>query len=205
VYADIIQAAGNTPIDVRASGLDFASCSSFKWLMGDFGLGFLYVKEELLDTVVKRVQYGYFQGRKTRSYFLPGDPPPPAPNTPYTWELGTDAAAHFETGTMAYGVGHVLAESLPYIMQLGVENILAWRQPMLKRLRTEMSRLGFPCITPPESTSALISFTVKDAADVRARLLKAKINASVARHYVRFSPSVYNDMNDIDKVLEALS
>ena len=50
VYADIVQAAGNTPIDVRASGVDFCACSSFKWLMGDFGLGFLYVREALLDT-----------------------------------------------------------------------------------------------------------------------------------------------------------
>jgi selenocysteine lyase/cysteine desulfurase len=43
VYADIAQAAGCTPIDVKASGVDFCACSSFKWLMGDFGLGFLYV------------------------------------------------------------------------------------------------------------------------------------------------------------------
>lgn len=41
VYADIVQAAGTTPIDVRASDVDFCACSSFKWLMGDFGLGFL--------------------------------------------------------------------------------------------------------------------------------------------------------------------
>ena len=61
VYADIVQAAGNTPLDVRASGLDFAACSKFKWLMGDFGLGFLYVKEELLDRVLGRTQYGYYQ------------------------------------------------------------------------------------------------------------------------------------------------
>ena len=41
VYADIIHSAGAEPFDVRASGVDFAACSSFKWLMGDFGIGFL--------------------------------------------------------------------------------------------------------------------------------------------------------------------
>src|SRR5215468_5962372 len=61
VYADIVQAAGNTPIDVRASGVDFAACSTFKWLMGDFGLGFLYVKEEVLDRVLRQTQYGYYK------------------------------------------------------------------------------------------------------------------------------------------------
>ena len=39
VYADIVQSAGAMPIDVRASGVDFCACSSFKWLMADFGLG----------------------------------------------------------------------------------------------------------------------------------------------------------------------
>ena len=40
VYADIIQAAGAVPIDVRASGVDFCACAGFKWLMSDFGLAF---------------------------------------------------------------------------------------------------------------------------------------------------------------------
>ena len=50
VYADIAQSAGCTPIDVKATGVDFCACSSFKWLMGDFGLGFLYAREDLLGT-----------------------------------------------------------------------------------------------------------------------------------------------------------
>src|SRR6185503_15315796 len=45
VYADIIHSAGAEPFDVQANGVDFAACSSFKWLMGDYGLGFLYIKE----------------------------------------------------------------------------------------------------------------------------------------------------------------
>src|SRR5262245_3973869 len=54
VYADIIQGAGAVPLDVRATGLDFAACSGFKWLMADFGLGFLYAREDLLDRVLDR-------------------------------------------------------------------------------------------------------------------------------------------------------
>ena len=74
MYADIVQAAGNTPIDVRASGVDFCACSSFKWLMGDFGLGFLYVREALLDRVIRRSEYGYQQA-DTAMHYLPSDPP----------------------------------------------------------------------------------------------------------------------------------
>ena len=46
VYADIVHAAGCIPVDVRASGVDFAACSSYKWLMADFGLGFVYARRE---------------------------------------------------------------------------------------------------------------------------------------------------------------
>lgn len=202
VYADIAQAAGCTPIDVRASDVDFCACSSFKWLMGDFGLGFLFVKESLLDRVVHRSQYGYFQAESMESHFLPGDPPGSAP---YTWELDKDATAHFEVGTHAIGVSHALSQSLPYIRSLGVENIQTHRQPLLKRLREEMPRLGFDPLTPPESASALITFALKDYKAVQSRLQKAGVNARVAQRYIRLSPSVFNDMHDIDTLLAALA
>lgn len=44
VYADIIHAAGAVPVDLHDSGVDFAACATYKWLMGDFGLGFLYAR-----------------------------------------------------------------------------------------------------------------------------------------------------------------
>ena len=202
VYADIAQAAGNTPIDVRASGVDFCACSSFKWLMADFGLGFLYVKEDLLDRVLQRTQYGYYQASSMESHFLPGDPPGPSA---YTFALESNASGHFEVGTDAIGTAHVLGQSLPYIRRLGVDNIQTHRQPMLKRLQQEMPRMGFEPLTPLESTSALVSFAVKDYKSVQQRLQKASVNARVSQRYIRISPSVFNDMNDIDKLLEALS
>lgn len=202
VYADIIQAAGNTPVDVRASGVDFAACSTFKWLMGDFGLGFLYVKEELLDRVLRPTQYGYYQAAEMQTHFLPGDDPAP---TPYSWKLSNDATGRFEVGTSGSGAQHVLEETLPYIRKIGVEKIQAHRQPLLKKLREEMPRLGFTSITPPESTSAITSFTMKDRANVVERLKKANVNVRVAEDFLRVSPSVFNDMSDVEKLLEALS
>ncbi|HKD80851.1 MAG TPA: aminotransferase class V-fold PLP-dependent enzyme [Candidatus Angelobacter sp.] len=202
VYADIVQAAGNTPIDVRASGVDFAACATFKWLMGDFGLGFLYVKEELLGRVLGQTQFGYYQAADMQSHFLPGDN---TASTPYTWKLYNDATGHFEVGTMGSGAEHILAETLPYIRKIGLEKIQAHRQPLLKKLREEMPRLGFAPLTPSESTSALISFTMKDRPNVVDRLKKANVNVRVADDFLRVSPSVFNDMGDIERLLEALS
>jgi selenocysteine lyase/cysteine desulfurase len=202
VYADIVQAVGATPIDVRASGVDFCSCSSFKWLMADFGLGFLYAREDLLGRVIKRSQYGYHSSRSMQTHFLPYDPPGDAP---LTWELGVDASAHFEVGSNAHAPMAALSVSLPYIRGLGVEAIEAHRQPLLARLRREMPRLGFEPATPPDSKSALITFVVKDVRPVRERLVKTNINVRLGQHFIRVSPSVYNDMKDAERLLEALS
>jgi selenocysteine lyase/cysteine desulfurase len=201
VYADIVQAAGTTPIDVRASDVDFCACSSFKWLMGDFGLGFLFVKEALLDRVVQRTQYGYYQAQDLESHFLPGDTPGAAP---YSWQFIPGATGQFEAGTPAIGAAQVLAESLPYIRSLGVENIQAHRQPLLKKLREKMPRRGFAPLSPPESTSALLSFVVRNPEETRKRLARAQVNVRDSDRFIRISPSIFNDLSDVDRLLEAL-
>ncbi len=202
VYADIVQAVGNTPIDVRASGVDFCACSSFKWLMGDFGLGFLYVRDGLLDQVIRRTQYGYQQA-DTQLHYLPSDPPA---TTPVTWTLRGDTSAHFEVGTYGSGAVNALAESLPYLQRIGVARIQAYRQPFLRRLHAEMPRLGFTPLTPPETPSALIAFAARDAERrFGERLRQANISVSLGGDRIRISPSIFNDERDIEALLSALS
>jgi selenocysteine lyase/cysteine desulfurase len=202
VYADIIQAAGNTPIDVRASGVDFCACSTFKWLMGDFGLGFLYVRESLLDKVIRRSEYGYQQA-DTVMHYLPTDPPAAVP---VTWTMHADARAHFQVGTYAQGTLNALAESLAYLQRIGVERIRAHRQPLLRRLHEELPRLGFTSITPPDSTSAIAAFIARDAEQRFApRLKQANVSVTLSGERMRVAPSFFNDVHDVDRLLHALS
>jgi selenocysteine lyase/cysteine desulfurase len=202
VYADIIQGAGAVPIDVQATGVDFCACAGFKWLMSDFGLGFLYAREGLLDGVVHRSQWGYHSASAMATHFLPYDPPA---DRFFTWDAGKDAGAWFEVGSRANGALAALGVALPYILSIGVENIVAHRQPLLRRLREEMPRLGFEPVTPPETTSPLSTFATPNGRDVAARLRDARVNARVASNYIRLSPSVFNDMTDIERLLEALA
>jgi selenocysteine lyase/cysteine desulfurase len=202
VYADIVQAAGNTPIDVRASGVDFCACSSFKWLMGDFGLGFLYVREALLDTVIHRSEYGYQQA-DTAMHYLPSDPPA---DVPVTWTMHTDARAHVQVGTYGQGTLNALAVSLAYLQRIGVSRIHAHRQPLLQRLHQELPRLGFTSITPPGTSSAIVAFTARDAEKrFAARLTQAGVAVTLSGERLRVSPSLFNDIHDVDRLLEALS
>lgn len=202
VYADIIQGVGAVPLDVRATGLDFAATATYKWLMGDFGLGFLYVREELLGTVIQRPHWSYESAADTAIHLSPLDPQFP---TPVTYTPGNDATRYFQLGTMVNSVAAALRVSLPYIRQLGVETIQAWRQPMLKTLQTEMPRLGFVPQTPPDSTSPIVTFAHRDAESLASKLQRARISVTVAPYYLRIAPSIYNDAHDVHRLLEALA
>ena len=202
VYADIIQAAGAVPIDVRESGVDFCACSGFKWLMGDLGLGFLYVREDLLGSVMQRTQFGYRSVNSYQTHFLPYDPPA---DSPFTWDLGETASALFETGSVAGSARAALGAAIPYLREIGVDRIAEHRQPLLDLLREEMPRLGFECVTPAGTTSPIITFTMAEGTGIGEQLNRASIDISVYPNHLRFSPSIFNDLTDIEWVLESLS
>ena len=202
VYADVIQGVGAVPLDVRASGVDFAAASGFKWLMGDFGLGFLYVKAELIERVLQRTTYGYHSSPDIVTHFLPSDSPG---SPPFAWEFGTGASATYEVGSRAAASLMVLDVSLPYLRRLEVARIQAWRQPLLQTLRTELGQRGFTPVTPPGTTSPILSFTFPAERPVADRLRQARINARIGDRYLRVSPSVFNDQADVHRVVEALS
>jgi selenocysteine lyase/cysteine desulfurase len=201
VYADAVQAVGAVPVNVRASGVDFLACSSYKWLMGDMGLGFLYVREDRLDRL-RRSQYGFRQLSNVQYHAFPYDPPGEAV---MDWTQSNDAGGHFEVGTVSNATLACLGYSLGFLKQLGVENIQAHRQPLLQRLQREMPKLGFEPMTPAESTSPIVTFAIKDTQEIARRLKRADVDIAIYPHRVRISPSVYNDQRDIDKLLEALS
>lgn len=201
VYADIIQGVGAVPLDVKATGVDFAATSTYKWLMGDFGLGFLYVKAEHLDRLT-RPHWSYESAADVEFHWAPTDPATP---NPITYRAGRGAGTFTRLGTVASGVAFALGASLPYIQSLGVANIQAHRQPLLKKLQDEMPRLGFVAQTPRDSTSPIVTFAHKDGEGLTKKLAAAKVDVRVAQYWVRIAPSVYNDMADIDRLLAALS
>jgi len=202
VYADIIQGVGAVPLDVRATGLDFAASATYKWLMGDFGLAFFYAREELLGTVVERPHWSYESAPDTNFHLSPFDPEYPKP---VTYTPGKEAQHFFQLGTTASAIASALAVSIPYIQGLGVENIQQHRIPLLRRLQAELPRFGFTPQTPADSTSPVLTFAMKDTTEVGRKLNAARVSVRVAPHWVRIAPSVYNDMRDVERLLEALS
>ena len=201
VYADIIHAAGTIPIDVRATNVDFAATASYKWLMGDFGLGFLYVRADLHDRL-KRTRYGYYQLDGFTPHVYPFDPPG---ETIADTVPRADMEGLFAGGTHAHTVVAQLDWSLDYILGLGVDNIMAHRTPLLARLRAGLAERGYAVVTPPESRAPLMTCVLEGARDkLLAPLTAAKIQITLSRNRFRISPSVFNDMDDIERLLAAL-
>jgi selenocysteine lyase/cysteine desulfurase len=174
--------------------------------MGDFGLGFLYVRQDV-QRKLDRPVVGYMEG-DVRAFY----PPELAagPYVPISYNLDASASGMFEPGTSGY-IGSavsaaLLSASLTYIQQLGPQNIQAHRLPLLKKLRAEVPRFGFTSVTPADATGGLLTFAKKDVygSGLPEKLRAAHVNVRFSQHWMRLSPSVYNDMRDIDRFLEIL-
>jgi selenocysteine lyase/cysteine desulfurase len=201
LYADIIQAAGSVPVDVKALGIDFAACSNYKWLHGARGSGFLYVREDLQGSVVKDLS---FPGYVHFNY----SPWVPARNTaaddfPY---IAPDDASRYEPGNVSFVAYAGQYEALKRILALGADNIYAHAKPMCDRLKNELPGLGYTLITPVDAPSSIVVVQAKDLKSVQERLRRANIQVTTTgANRVRISPAVYNNMEDISRLLSAMA
>lgn len=182
LFTDVIQAAGAVPIDVRAMGIDFLACSAYKWLMGG-RFGYLYVPEELQGSVLKPKQFG---GRSSQ----PG-------------------AGRYQVSTASH-LGCVCQhESLQYILRLGVGNIQAHNLKLNQRLRKELPRAGYECLTPFGAATPISTFRFQNGEAVRKKLQRAgaivTLRLGEKDSQMRVSPSVFNHLGDIDRFIGALA
>ncbi|HEX2198522.1 MAG TPA: aminotransferase class V-fold PLP-dependent enzyme [Burkholderiales bacterium] len=198
VFVDLIQSAGAVPVDVKAMGVDFAACGTYKWLMGDFGFAFLYVNPSLLPRL-RRPWYGYLQ---TRGFVDPTTPP--FNEKPYQSQQNNTVAGYFAGSFPARAVEAACAYTLQWLLDVGVANIQSYRQPMIDALQREMRARGWSPMTPLESRSPIVSFGYRGASQLAPRLAPKKIHITLRTDYFRVSPSVFNDMNDIDVFLGAI-
>lgn len=201
VYVDAVQAVGAIPVDVRALGVDALGSASYKWLMGDFGLGFLYVNQRLIPRL-RRIVYGYRQLDRFDYHAFPGDAPG---SYPASWSQHEDAAGYFEIGTYSNATLAALSYSLPQIINLGPDKIQQHAQTLIAHLQHELPRLGYGPMTPAGAGAPIATFIAKDPQATATRLRNARVDVSVQGGRMRISPSIYNTQRDVEKLLAALS
>ncbi len=201
LFADIMQAAGAVPIDVRAQGIDMAACSTFKWLMGVKGFGYLYVRADLQGTVVRPTQHS--GGVSFNSEPWTDAPDPTRPQVDFRQTKGP---GQYEVSYPSYEGAICAQESLAYILRLGIDNIRDHARKLTDRLHDELPRLGYPSITPRDNDSPIAAFVAADPADTMARTVAAGVHVAMRfGNKMRLAPSVYNNQEDVDRLLAALS
>ena len=192
VFADIIQAAGAVPLDLKALGIDFASSGTYKWLMGERGLGFLYVREDLQGTVLPTTRYGHRQVTDFNRAEL-------------SWDL-VPGAARYETGGIPVMMAACVDAGIDYLTTLGLPNIRAHAKQLTDRLQNELPPLGYKSLTPMGTETPIVAFELKDTAATTKRLQAGKVAGTVIanENRLRLAVSVFNTHEDIDRAVAVL-
>ena len=192
VFADIIQAVGAVPVDVRATGIDFASAGTYKWLMGERGFGFLYVREDLQDSVVPTTRYGHRQITHFNRAELTWEPLP--------------GAARYETGGIPVLLAACAHEGIGYVQQIGIPKIREHARTLTARLQRELPPLGYRSLTPAGTETPIVAFALRDVAATQQALKQGRVAATIIdnEQRLRLSVSVFNTDADIDRVIEVL-
>lgn len=190
---DVTQSAGQVPIDVALSGIDAAAASTYKWLCGPFGTGFMYLSPRL-----QTLNPGIIGWRTHKDM----------------WDFQANrlempqGAKRYEFGTMAYGTAFGATEAMNYLLGHSIEKIHVHNRQIADRLMNGLKELGAEVLSPKKASerSATIAarFPGKNSKDF-ARALKANnVIASLRRDFIRFSPHLYNNAEDIDRGLASI-
>jgi selenocysteine lyase/cysteine desulfurase len=160
--------------------------------MGERGIGFLYVREDLQGTVLPTTRYGHRQVANFNRAELTWEPLP--------------GAAKYETGGIGVLLAACVSEGIDYVQRLGLDHIRAHARQLTDRLQNELPPLGYKPLTPRDTQTPTLAFELKDAAATAKALQAGKVTATVIgnENRLRLSVSVFNTHDDIDRVVEVL-
>jgi cysteine desulfurase/selenocysteine lyase len=192
---DATQAAGMAPIDVARDDVDVLVAGGYKWLCGPFGAAICWLRPELRE----QFDPPFVGWRSTVD--------------PYTFDARTmplaPTARSMEYSTMGYGSAVALGGALRYVLELGVDRVLAHDQELASRLANGLESLGAQVLTPREDAHRAGIVTARypgrDGEAVAAQLNDAGVIVSPRFGATRFSVHFFNDERDVDRALETLS
>lgn len=202
VLIDGAQAISHIPVDVQVLGCDFYCFSGHK-MYGPMGVGVMYGREELLNEMPP------YQGGGEM-----------IENVTFERTTYNQLPFKFEAGTPSVGDVIGLGEAINFMQEVGVANIAAREDELLRYATSMLSQLqGIRLFgTAPHKTSVL-SFLIGDAHpyDVGTLLDQLGIAVRTGHHCtqpimdrygipgtVRASFAVYNTLDEVDRLFAAL-
>ena len=192
VLLDCYQAVGSIDIDVKALDVDFAAGGMLKYLLGTAGVGFLYVRDSFIQSLVP-TNSGWFAQAEIAAMDITANRP--APN-----------ARRFEAGAPAVVNCYAAEAGLKFLLAVGTPAIEKRNYALTRRCMQRLEEIGWPSITPTqdERRGATVAVPSRDCGKLCAELMKRDIVTSHRDGNVRASFHFYNDEDDAESFIAAM-
>ena len=193
VMVDCYQAIGAMTVDARALGVDFAVGGMLKYLLGTAGIGFLYVRSELIRGLVPH-NSGWFAQQDIAAMDITANRP-------------SQTARRFEAGTPPVVNCYAAEAGLKIILDVGTQAIETRVRALARRCLEGLAGIGWPAVTPMDDArrGPMVAVPSRDAAGLFGRLLEQDIVTSFRDDNVRATIHFYNSNQDIDRFVAAMT
>ncbi|MBC6111940.1 aminotransferase class V-fold PLP-dependent enzyme [Pedobacter fastidiosus] len=185
LIADGTQFCGTAPFNFENSALDVLISSSYKWMLGGYGNGFVFIKNDAKNFIYKN--------RKINN--LPTEP----------FLQGKDHLLMcFEPGhldTLSFGS---LNQSIHQLEALGLDYIENTTQSLTQKAKIAFMNRGLLADAVIERAEHSTILSLSLTPDMLQRIQKANIICSARGAGTRFSFHYYNTENELDKLIEAI-
>jgi selenocysteine lyase/cysteine desulfurase len=190
---DCYQSAGSESVDVRALDVDFAIGGMLKYLLGTAGIGFLYVRGDLIPELVPS-NSGWFAQADIAAMDITGNRP-------------SASARRFEAGTPPVVNAYAADAGLKIINDIGTGAIGRRVQDLTGRCMERLEEIGWPAVTPRDNArrGPMIAIRSSNAGALAAHLMERGIVASHRDENLRVGFHYYNNHDDIEAFVEAMA
>ena len=196
LVVDATQSAGAYPLDVAHLQPDFLVAASYKWLLGPYSLGFLYVAPRHRD------------GRPLElNWITRADSEDFASLVDYH-DAYQPGARRFDVGERSnFALMPMAVAALRQLLEWRVENIRETLGAMTGQIERAARRLGLEPVPADHRVDHLLGIRSSRPLppDLPERLAAEQVNVSVRGQSIRVSPHVYNTEEDIRRLASVLA
>ena len=192
VLVDGYQGLGTLDFDVQKVSPDFVVGGMVKYLLGTAGIGFLYVRQALIESLVPTVTGWFAQSDIFAMDTTRYDPAP--------------SARRFEMGTPPVPNCYAAEAGLQIRAESGLPAIENRIVELTSAIISEAKESGYTLAVPddPKRHGALITLRIHDENALVASLEDEGIVTSCRFGNLRIAPHFYNNHDDIDILFRAL-
>jgi selenocysteine lyase/cysteine desulfurase len=200
LVVDASQAAGAVAIDWRASGVDAIAVSGYKWLLGPYGTGILWVRSEVRDSLANvNGNWLAVEGARNLTTLMI--------EYPRSYERH---ARIFDAGEVAsYFSLSAFRAGLDLLLDVGVPSVEPLYRALQDRAVEALDGAPLLPVTNLRAThrSPMLMLEGRDGLDLtrlHAGLTARGIAVSLRAGRMRLSPGIWNDESDVDAFVDAV-